>query len=174
MPDTISAAFAATAPPPTLTAAERYAALTALKAGLDDQIAAAKAEAITEAATLRSASWNTPYGRVNMTRSEESVEIHADRFLAMCQEHYPDEIVVTYSVRSSFVDAFRKELAIIAGEVVHKGTGEVVDFARVKPEGAPTISYPASTEQRDAKAYARLLFDENAATLTTALRELTR
>jgi hypothetical protein len=159
---------------PTLTAAERYAALTALKAGLDDQIAQAKADAIAEVASQRSASWNTPYGHVNMTRAEESVEIHADQFLAFCQEHYPDEVLSAPYVRSSFVDAFRRELTIVAGKVVHKGTGEVVDFARVKPEGAPTISYPASTEQKNAKAYAKLLFDENAATLTTTLRELTR
>lgn len=157
----------------TPTAAERVAALTALKAGLDDQLEKAKREAILEVATQRSASWNTPYGRVNMTRDEEKVEIHADDFLAFCQQHYPDEVVATYSVRSSFVDAFRRELTIVAGEVIHKGTGEVVDFARVKPEGAPTISYPSTTAQRDAKAFARLLFEENAAALTANLRELT-
>lgn len=156
-----------------LTAAETYAALTALRAGLDAEIAKAKADAMAEAAALRKASWTTPYGVVNMTRADEKIEILPDRFLAFAQEHYPDEIVTTYSVRSSFVEAWSRDLVIVKGEVVYKGTGEVVDFARVKPEGDPVISYPASKEQRDAKEYARMLFEDRSATLTAALKELT-
>lgn len=157
---------------PTGTAAERYAALTALKAGLDEQIARARAEALAEVAHLRKASWTTPYGQVNMTRAEPKVEIDPAAFLAFAQEHYPDEVVHTPEVRSSFRTAFLAELAVIAGRVVHKGTGELVEFAHVTPEGSPTISYPASLAQRDAKEYARMLFDERAAALTKGLREI--
>lgn len=153
--------------------AEEYAALVALRAGLDMLIDDAKARALDSVASLRKASWTTPYGAVNMTRSEEKVEIIPDAFLAFAREHYPDEVVVTYSVRSSFERAFLAELGIVAGQIVHKPTGELVDFARIRPEGEARLSYPASNEQRDAKDLARMLFEENAATLTARLREVT-
>jgi hypothetical protein len=173
MPESIAAAFAATAPPRTMTPAEEYAALVALRAGLDDRIEAAKERALASVATQASAKWRTPYGPVNMYRPEEKVEIIPAAFLAFAQEHYPDEVVTTYSVRTSFERAFLAELAIVAGEVVHKPTGELVDFARIRPEGEPRLSYPASNEQRDAKDLARMLFEENADTLTARLQELT-
>lgn len=154
------------------TAAERYAALTALKAGLDDQIAQAKREALAEVAHLRKASWTTPYGQVNMTRSEPKVQIDQALFLAMCQEHFPDEVILTPSVRSSFAMAFMSELTIVAGNVVHKGTGELVEWAHITAEGDPTISYPASKTQADVKEYARMLFAERAPALAAGLREI--
>jgi hypothetical protein len=157
----------------TVTAAERYAALTALKAGLDDQIAQAKREALAEVADLRKASWTTPYGQVNMTRAEPRVDINAAEFLAFCQEHYPDEVIPVPTVRASFRQAFAAELTIVAGHVVHKGTGELVEFAHVTAEGDPTISYPASKAQVEAKEWARMVFADRAELLTASLREIT-
>lgn len=155
-----------------ITAAERYAALTALRAGLDDQIARARDEALAEVKHLRKASFTTPYGQVNMTRAEPRVRVDQAAFLEFVAEHYPDEIVHTPSVRTSFARAFESELTIVAGTVVHKGTGEVVEFATAGDEGTPVISYPASSEQRDAKALARMLFEDRAAALVTGLREV--
>lgn len=159
----------------TITAAERYAALTALKAGLDDQIARARSEALEEVRHLRKASFTTPYGQVNVSRAEPRVRVDPDLFMTFVAEHYPDEIVetTTRTVRSSFARAFEAELTAVAGEVVHKGTGDLVEFATVSPEGDPVISYPASTAQRDAKAYARMLFEDRALSLVTGLREVT-
>lgn len=165
MPDTVAELRA-------LPAAERVAAFTALRAGLDSLIDEAKTDALADVVAMRTASWNTPYGRVNMTRRAEGVEYIPDAFLSFVREHYPDEIVTTESVRSSFAMAFIAECVVVAGVVYHKSGGEV-DFVRVRPEGDPTISYPASSEQRDAKEYARMLFAENADRLLEGLREVT-
>lgn len=160
---------------PAESAAEEYAALTALKAGLDDVIADAKSRALAALPPgMTRASWATAYGPVNVTTSAEGVSVDPAGLLAMVEAHYPDEVIVTRSVRPSFAAAFTASLRVIAGQVIHADTGEVVDFAKVKPAGRPTLSYPSSLAQRDAKELARMLFDENRATLTDSLRELTR
>lgn len=157
----------------TMTAAARYAALTALAAGLADQIAKAKAAALDEVQHLRKASFTTPFGPVNMTRAEPRIVLDQAQFLALVEEHYPDEVVVTRSVRSSFAMAFTAELTAVAGHVVHKSTGEIVECASITPEGGPVLTYPASTGQRDAKALAKMLFEERAESLLTGLVEVT-
>jgi hypothetical protein len=48
-----------------------------------------------------------------------------------------------------------------------------VEFAHLSEPSDLTVSYPASTQQREAKATARALFAERAGTLTAGLRELT-
>lgn len=162
-------------PTPAEVAAEEYAALTALRAGLDDRIADAKARALAALPPgMTRGSWATAYGPVNVTTPSESIVVDEAGLLAMVEAHFPDDVVVTRSVRPSFAAAFAASLVVVAGEVVHRDTGEVVDFAKVRAGGRPTLSYPASTAQRDAKEYARMLFEERGAALTTALREVTR
>lgn len=158
---------------PTMTAAARYAALTALSAGLADQIAKAKADALAEVAHLRKASFPTPFGQVNMTRAEPKITLDPAAFLALVEEHYPDEVITTRTVRSSFSAAFLAELVAVGAQVVHRGTGEVVECARLTPEGDPVLSWPASAAQRDAKDLARMLFDERAEQLVSGLVEVT-
>lgn len=153
-------------------AAERYAALCALEAGLKAVKEAARAEALASVAGLSRASFPTAYGPVNVTTADEGIALDDEAFLAMVEEHYPDDVVVTRSVSPALRRAFLDRLVAVGGKVVHQDTGEVVDFARVIPRGAPTLSYPASTAQREAKAWAVALFEERAATLADALREV--
>lgn len=159
--------------PDGLSAAETYAALVALRAGLDAQIDKAKAAALAAVNGLSKATYPTAYGVVNVSTPPDAISLDDRAFLALVEEHYPDEVVVTRSVRSSFKAAFLEDLVVVGGQVMHKTTGEVIDFARVVPGGSPRLSYPASLEQRDAKALATMLFEERAATLVSGLREVT-
>jgi hypothetical protein len=153
-------------------AAEEVAALTALKAGLDDQIAAAKRRMIDAAAGMTKATVATPYGRVLVTRSEEHVEYIPDRFLEWVKEHHPTEVITTESVNPAFARAMLENLTIVRGEVVDKRSGEFVAYAYLTDQGDPYVAYPASREQRDAKEYARMLFQDRALALTKALHEV--
>lgn len=159
-----------TAPP---NAAERYAALTALKAGLDAQIAKAKAEALAFSAAHGVKAFTTPYGPVNVTQAGVRPVVDGPAFTAWCQENRPDEVILTPTVRGSFVTHMAERLVVVAGSVYDKTTGDLVPWAYVGEAGDPTLAYPASTPQREAKEYARLLFEDRAEALTAGLRELT-
>lgn len=160
-------------PTPGQEAAAEYAALVAMRAGLDAVIDAAKARALDAAKGMRSGSWATPYGRVNVTTTEPRIVLDDPAFLAMVSEHYPDEVILTPSVSPAFRAAFLDRLVEVGGRVVHKDTGEVVECAGLTKRGNPQVSYPASTEQRDAKALAVMLFEERATALVASLREVT-
>jgi hypothetical protein len=160
-------------PTPGQLAAERYAALVAIRDAFDALAKDAKTDALKHAAGLKSASWSTLYGAVNVTTTDPKIVLDEDAFLAMVQEHYPDDVVVTYSVSPALRAAFLSRLVEVGGQVVHRDTGEVVDFATVTPRGNPTVSYPSSSAQRDAKAYARMLLEDKVATFVDGLREVT-
>lgn len=156
---------------PELHPAERYAALTALKAGLLDQIDQAAADVLAEQGPVRS--FDTPYGPVNITRPDDAPDIDVARFTAwLVEQDRTDDLVLM--PRASTLAAFKARLVIVNGEVVDKETGEVAPYGRVNPGGDPRVSYPATKEQRAAKEWARALFEERAAALTAGLRELTR
>lgn len=154
-------------------AAERYAALTALRAGLDAQIAKAKTEALAFSAEHGVKAFTTPYGPVNVTVQGPRPVIDGPAFTAWCQENRPDEVVMTPTVRGSFVTHMADRLVVVAGSVYDKETGDLVPWAYVGEAGDPTLAYPASTDQKYAKDLARLLFEDRAEALTAGLRELT-
>lgn len=156
-----------------LSPAERYAALSALAAGLNAQIAAAKADVAREAESMRKASWPTPWGPVNAGRRDPGVEVDPDAFLAYVEQHHPDAIVTTRTVSPATVQALLSDLAIVGRNVMSKSTGEVVEWAHVGPAGGVVVSYPASSQQREAKALAVMLFEDRASALVSGLREVT-
>ena len=164
--------MSSTTPP---TAAERYAGLVALRDGLDALIGAAKADVIAEAADLRSASWSTPFGRVNAARDDARVVLDDDAFTAWALQHRPDEVTTrtVHDVNPAFRKAVLADLVAVAGQVVDKRTGEVVEWAHIAPAGELRVVYPATTESKAAKALARMLLEDQAAALTTGLREVT-
>jgi hypothetical protein len=107
-------------PTPGQLAAERYAALVAIRDAFDALAKDEKAEALKHAAGLKSASWSTPYGAVNVTTTDPKIVLDEDAFLAMVQEHYPDDVVVTYSVSPALRAAFLSRLVEVSGQVVHR------------------------------------------------------
>lgn len=157
------------------TAAERYAGLVAIRDGLGQLIEDAKRDVEVEAQAMRAASWATPFGRVNVTREDPRIALDTDAYVEMVREHFPDEVetVTTYAVNPAFTAGFLADLVIVAGRVVSKSTGEVVDCARITPQGPAKVVYPATRESRDAKALARMLLEERAASLTAGLLEVT-
>lgn len=159
--------------PAPLTAAERYAALSALRAGLDSQIAAAKRDLMAEASGLRKASWPTPWGQVNAVRADPRVEIDQDALLEHLRAHHPDGIVVVETPNVALVQTLLARCTVIGRTVMDRETGEVVEWAHVGEAGPLTVSYPASAQQKDAKALATMLFDERGDALVSGLREVT-
>lgn len=134
--------------------AERVAALTAIRAGIDAAITEAKAEALALAESVGVDRFVTPWGRVTVAKTAPKVELDPAPFLSWVREHYPSEVETVVRVRPAFAKAFTERCVIVAGEVVDRETGEVVPFASITAEGDPYITYPASAEQRDLKATA--------------------
>ena len=162
-----------TNPHPAQLAADRYAMLVAFRDAFGDLATDAREALLADAAHQRSASWDTPRGQVNATRSAAKVVVDPAGLLEMVKAHYPDEVITTEHVRPSFAKAFAAELTDINGTVIHRGTGEVVDFAHVQPAGDLRVSYPASKAQTEAKALARMLLEDSLPALESGLREVT-
>lgn len=134
--------------------AERLAALSAIKAGLDQLIAEAKADTL-EAADLAGArSFETPFGQVNVSHREASVVITDEAaFLAHVKATRPDEVVTTETVRPSYVKSVLSGLAYISahGVVIDTTAGDIVEWAGLSEEGEPFTVWPKSARQVAAK-----------------------
>lgn len=139
-----------------ITPAQKIAALTAIKAGIDDQIKKAKVEALDTAEQIGVKSFDTGIGGVTVVKGKESVVIDDVALLPELKEQFPEQVETIERVRPAYLRYLLDEqLVIVAGEVVDKTTGEAVEWASVKPAGDDYITYPASKEATAAKKYAR-------------------
>lgn len=139
-----------------ITPAQKVAALTAIRAGIDDQIRQAKTEALKTAAQIGVKSFDTAIGEVKIVKSHEAVVIDEEKLLPELKAAFPEQVETVECVRPAYLKYLMGEqLVIVAGEVIDKGTGEAVDWATVRPAGDDYISYPSTRESRTAKDYAK-------------------
>lgn len=142
-----------------MTPAAQYAALKAIKAGIDAALADTAESALADHHAEGIDRWRTPYGSVTVATRKPTAGIVDDAaFLAWARANAPGEIVET--VRDSFRHAIERQLRILDdGTVVHSGTGEAVPWAGVNPAGRPYLSVrdaAAAKESAIAMVTARL------------------
>lgn len=155
-------------------AAETYAALSALKAGIDAAIKEAGADALTFGNENGVKSFLTPFGAVTIVPKDPTIAFDEAALLAWVEANHPTEVETVKQVRPSFEKVLRDRFVIVKGEtVLDPVTGEVVEFATVVAPGDPHISFPASKEQRAAKAEAVAWVKGRTDELSGAMRELT-
>jgi len=155
-------------------AADTYAALSALKAGIDAAIKDAGAEALAFSNENGVKSLLTPFGAVTIAAKEPSIAFDDAALLAWVQENHPTEVETIVRVRPSFEKVLRDRFVIVKGDtVVDTQTGEVVEFATVTAGGDPYITFPSSKEQKAAKAEAVEWVRGRTDELSGAMKELT-
>lgn len=141
----------------TLTAAEQYAALTAVEQAAKKRKATLVEAVLEEYRTSHARDWATPYGGVMIKNVEASRSISVadhDALLAWVQQWAPTEVetIVTdpvTRVRPAFVTQLLNRLVVEDHEetdgtpveiVVDTQTAERIDWARILPPAAPTVS----------------------------------
>lgn len=95
----------------------------------------------------------TLVANATLPQPKDSIEFDDAAFLAYVEVERPDEVVKT--VNPAFATAIKRHLAIEGDQVVDTRTGEVVEWARVRPAGQPknfTITF--TRDGRDAIAEA--------------------
>lgn len=155
--------------------AERLAALSAIKAGLDELIAEAKADVLAAAEENGIRSFSTPFGPVNVSARDAAIVVTDEAaLLAHVKATRPEEVEVVETVRPAYVKALLDRLAYIkaAGVVIDTTDGEVVEWAGMSAPGAPFASWPKSAEQVRAKDAARIAMQAAAGGAIEGVREL--
>lgn len=95
----------------------------------------------------------TLVANATLPQPKDSIEFVDDAFLAYVEAERPDEIVKL--VNPAFSTAIKRHLTVEGDAVVDTRTGEVVEWARVRPAGQPknfTITF--TRDGRDAIAQA--------------------
>jgi len=156
-------------------AADRVAALTAIGYGVNEQLAAEKAEVIREAMDMNVRSFNTAFGPIIIQQSEPETIIRTDydRFKEWAVDNLPDalETITVTRVKQDVYDEHVERLVVVGGDAVDPATGEVVPYATVvnKPAGDPYVTYPSSVPQKRWKAHAAALVNEQVQPLAETL-----
>lgn len=145
------------------TSAELVAALSAIRSGIDEVLGMAKEDALTVAHRVGVKSFTTPWGPVTVAFKAGGPEVRINdetAFFQWVSENRPTEIEIPPQpeprVRAAYRSAVLSKLVAVGGIPMDKDTGEVCEFAEVVnvPDGAEYITYPASKEQKIAKAQA--------------------
>ena len=150
-----------------MNAAEKYAALKLLEAGLKDALAAAADEADAYRQQVRAKALETDYGTVTVTRRRPSVVVlDDDALLDWVAAELPNLIQprsITAEARSWLLT---KRFAVDGDVVLDPVTGEVVPFLGVKT-GSEYLTFRPTAEARAAatEAVAGRLIDTLAASV---------
>ncbi len=104
-----------------------------------------KAELVKTSAEYSVGTFKTPLGPASVSSPQPSIEIIPDDFLGYCAEHHPGMLEEVLQVKEWFVTSHAKTLRIAGSDVVD-ADGVVVEYARVKPAGAPYVSARLSSE----------------------------
>ncbi len=127
--------------------AERYTRVKAMIAALSDYAKEMEAELLTTADQVGVKSFDTPLGPVSVTTKTDTPVVADPEALArLLPEDQRMVVPKPYALA-----AVQKRLTIVGNQVVDTSTGEIVDWADIKPGGDPYISWPSSTKQREAK-----------------------
>lgn len=143
-----------------------YASLKLLMHGLKEAEADAAAAADEFRRSTRAKQLETDYGLVALTRRQPSIVVDDAALLHWAREHAPHAI--TESISSAAKKALVGRWEIDGDDVVDPETGEVVEFASVKP-GGESLTVRLTPE---AKAFAAEVLTHHADTLTRGFNRL--
>jgi hypothetical protein len=166
--------------PSGLRAADRIAALTAIRDAIDVRLALDK-EALTDG--LRGATKNqvipTLLGNLSFKPSTRKPVIDQERLMEYVKQNHPEAVIsrVVEEIEPNFLSDITEAITYVGDDLfVDARTGEELSFVYLGDETKPSIAYPASREQKIAKSQARKAlaeqFDVMALTLTDAVKEL--
>jgi hypothetical protein len=149
-------------------AAEKWAALKALADAIYTAAKAAEPDVLDIADGVGVKTFETPFGQVTIVRPGESIVVDERALLGMVDPTELEQRVAPWKVKE-----LTSRLVIVAGEVVDKTTGEVVEWAHVQPGGDPQVRWPSTTQQKQVKERAREFIAGTVDDLTAGLREIT-
>lgn len=129
-----------------MNAAERYAALKAVKSAVDAAIRVAEREVTATMNATSASQFKVSLGTISYVSASQTIMFDDDALLAWAQENTPWEVDTAPRVR----DTLRKQFKIIGDDVVHEPSGEIVTFARVRPyrEATVAVKLADDTKQR--------------------------
>lgn len=128
-----------------MTPAERLAALKALRHGIDQALGQAEDAVRSTMLDTGADRFRTPLGSVSLAERAGSITFDEDRLLAFAEEADLDGVETIKQVRPTF-----RRLFDASGEqVIFKPTGEVIDFATVRP-GTQYLTTRLNDEAKDA------------------------
>ncbi len=107
-----------------------------------------KEQILTEAVKSRGKSFYTDMGTVNIVIPQDSIELVDEQALAATLPVHQTMLVLRDGVKRTILERLR---VTDDGDVMDPATGEIVTWARVRPGGAPYVSWPRSKEQTAAK-----------------------
>lgn len=154
-------------------AADRVAVLTAMKAGLDEQLTQAKAEVIAESDQVEADRFRTSgFGPVNVVHPDpKPFVLNEAALFAWVEEHHPEQI--KRSVQPAFIKALLDRLEVLPdGGWVDPETGECPEWVGIHTAD-PYVSWPTGKEQKALKAEAKAWFATKADAILGALRAIT-
>ena len=143
-----------------------YASLKLLMHGLKEAEATAAAEADDFRRSTRAKQLETDYGLVALTRRKPTIVVDDAALLHWAREHAPH--VITETISTPAKRALLAGWEIAGDDVIDPDTGEVVEFASVKP-GGESLMVRLSPE---AKAFAADVLTSRAADLTQGFNRL--
>lgn len=133
--------------------AERLAALRLLEHGLKAAITEAQAEADDYRQHVGARALTTPWGEVGLTRRKPAIVFDDAALLEWCETNAPEAIRRTVPTEAR--RGLAAKLTIDGDDVVDPATGEVVEFASVRP-GGESLRVALTGEAKD-EAEAALL-----------------
>lgn len=133
----------------TMTPAEEYAALKLLEHALKGALEVAAEKADEYRRTTRAKQLETNYGLVSLTRYKPSITAPEAALLAYAEEHAPH--LIQRSLSTPAKSALMGAWEIVGDDVVDGVTGEVIEFAQIRP-GRETLAVRLTPEAKDMAA----------------------
>lgn len=162
-----------------LTPAGRIAALIALRDAIDARVTVEK-KALIETLTgaTETQSLHTPFGDISFQPGKRRVVIDQDKLLEYVKRVAPEMVETVTVINESVIDSYRETLEddvvhLGDGDFVRASTGEVIDYAYLSNPSNTNIAYPASKEQKAAKAAARRVVRDNMERFAAPMLEVT-
>ncbi len=133
----------------TMNAAEKYAALKLLEAGLKEALTAAAAEADAYRREVRAKSLETDYGTVTVTRRKPTVIVlDDDKLIDWCADELPHLVQRSITPEGRAWLLSKRFVIDSDGDVIDPATGETVPFLAAR-EGAEYLSFRATPQARE-------------------------
>ena len=155
----------------TMNAAEKYAALKLLEAGLKEALTAAADEADAYRREVRAKALETDYGTVTVTRRKASVVVLDDaKLIDWCEDKLPHLVQKSVTPEGRAWLLGKRFVIDSDGDVIDPTTGEAMPFLAAR-EGSEYLTFRATPEARTAAvgAVSARLLDALAAELRPAI-----
>lgn len=153
--------------------ADRIAALTAVASAIDEQIKADKSFLTDQfAGATKNQTIVTTLGKLTYIPESRKAIPDEAKLLAYVKENYP-EAVTTRTVEEIAPDVRAEILGSVIdsgdGDFVDGATGQVVHFMTLGKPSSPSITYPASREQKIVKREAKRALSDQLTALTSGM-----